>query len=147
MESLFHSGENKKISKMHVCCLLVLCFSFSFCGTSEQCLSPFLTHALTLSDEKKEPIGSQQEIIILLLSIMFVGLFFFLINITNILKGKGHQAYKTYTNLPQNESTKKQAPLPSLKWPLATPKNLIVKRTSLQYTPQPNSTRYKQKNF
>ena len=64
MELLSHSGENKEISKMHVCCLLVPCFSFSFCGTSEQCLSPFLTQALALSDERKEPIGSQQEIVI-----------------------------------------------------------------------------------
>ena len=65
----------------------------------------------------------------------FVELFFFFDKYHEYIKGQRPPSIQDVYKSASKREHKKQAPLPSLKWPLATPKNLRVKRTPFQYTP------------
>ena len=64
-----------------------------------------------------------------------MNIFFFLIDNTHNKGQRPPSIQEVYKSASKREHKKKEAPLPSLKWLLATPKNLRVKRTPLQYTP------------
>ena len=56
-------------------------------------------------------------------------------SIKYINKGRKATKHTRSIQISLKQEHKKQAPSPTLKWPLATPKSLRAKRTPLQYTP------------